>query len=64
MLARLLQRLSHATRTSARTIHHRLLAATRPAAAPLGVSTLADLVRGKPQLMAENALLQQQLVIL
>jgi hypothetical protein len=42
---------------------HRLIA-TRPAAAPLAVGTLADLARSKPALLAENALLRKQLAIL
>ena len=42
----------------------RLLAATKPAAPPLLAGTLADLLRSKPELVAENALLRQQLVVL
>ncbi len=42
----------------------RLLAAIKPNAVPLVVGTLADLPRGKRALIAENALLRHQLVIL
>ncbi len=63
MFTRLRQRLSGASRATARTLRQRLLAATRPAAAPLVTGTLADLIRSKPALIAENALLRQQLII-
>jgi transposase InsO family protein len=53
-----------AGRATARTLRRRLAAATRPAAAPLVAGTLADLARTKPQLVAENALLRQQLLVL
>jgi transposase InsO family protein len=64
MCARLLSRLSAAARTAVQALRGRLLAATRPATAPLLTGTLADLARSKPELIAENALLRQQLVIL
>src|SRR5713101_2718300 len=64
MYARLLPRLIAAGRTAAQTFRRRVLAATRPATAPLLIGTLTDLVRSKPELIAENALLRQQLVIL
>ena len=37
---------------------------TKPRAASLPLSTIADLARSKPQLIAENLLLRQQLVVL
>ncbi len=46
---------------AAHSLRRQLLAATRPSAAPLAVGTLADLVRSKPALVAENALLRHQL---
>src|SRR4051794_40472825 len=49
--------------TAARGLRQRLLAATRPAVAPLVVGTLADLARSKPALVAENALLRHQVAI-
>jgi transposase InsO family protein len=51
-------------RAATQGLRRRLLAATRPVVAPLAVGTLADLVRSKPALAAENALLRQQLAIL
>jgi len=64
MLAYLRQRISRFGRTLAHALDRRLIAATKPAAPVLVVGTLADLVRGKPALIAENALLRQQLLIL
>ncbi len=64
MPARLTHRLLTIARAAARSLHRRLLAATRPPVAPLAAGTLADLARGKPALMAENALLRHQLAIL
>jgi putative transposase len=53
--------LGHAT---AQGLRRRLPAATRPDSAPLAAGTLADLVRSKPALVAENAFLRHQLAIL
>src|ERR687894_158521 len=64
MCSRLLHRLWAASRAAAQALHRRLAAATRPAAAPLVTGALADLARTKPDLLAENALLRQQLLIL
>ncbi len=64
MYIRLLQRVIALGHVAAQTIRRRLLAATRPAGASLIAGTLADLARSKPELIAENALLRQQLVIL
>ncbi len=64
MPARLLHRLLTLGRPAAHGLRRRLLAATRPTVAPVAVGTLADLARGKPALMAENALLRHQLAIL
>src|ERR687894_2403984 len=64
MCSRLLGRLWTAGRAAARALRRRLAAATRPAAAPLLTGTLADLARTKPELVAENAFLRQQLLIL
>ncbi len=64
MFTRLLRRLTGAAHAVVQTIHRRLLAATRPATAPLVAGTLADLLCSKPYLIAENALLRQQLIIL
>ena len=64
MPVRLLRRLIALGRTAAHGLRRRLLAATRPAVAPLAVGTLADLARSKPTLVAENAFLRHQLIIL
>ena len=64
MPGRLLRHLITRGRAAAQRLHRRLLAATRPAGAPLLVGTLADLARSKPALVTENALLRHQLAIL
>src|SRR5215216_938520 len=64
MATHLLQRLLAAGRATAQALRRRLAAATRPATAPLVAGTLADLARTKPELLAENALLRQQLIVL
>ena len=63
MVTRLLSRVRQAARRCAQAMGRRL-AATTPVAAPLVGGTLADLVRSKPALIAENALLRQQIIIL
>ncbi len=64
MLTPLLRQCVHAARSLVRTLGLRFAAATRPAASTLVVGTLADLARSRPALVAENALLRQQLLIL
>jgi putative transposase len=64
MPGRLLHRLITLGRAAAHSLHRRLLAAMRPAVAPLAVGTLVDLARNKSELVAENALLRHQLAIL
>ncbi len=67
MLAHLLPRVPRVTclgRRLAQALEQRLLAATKPGAPVLVAGTLADLARGKPALIAENALLRQQLIVL
>jgi transposase InsO family protein len=64
MFARLLQRLVRAGRTLRHAVQQHLLVATAPPAAPLLAGTLRDLVRSRPALLTENALLRQQLLIL
>ena len=59
-----LRRLLTAGLAAARALRRRLETATRPAAAPLLTGALADLARTKPELIAENAFLRQQLLIL
>jgi putative transposase len=64
MPGRLLHRLITRGRVAAHGLRRRLLAATRPASAPLVAGALADLARNKPALVAENAHLRHQLAIL
>jgi len=45
-------------------LQHGFLCWTRPLNTSLLLGTLADLARGKSELVAENALLRQQLIIL
>ena len=45
-------------------LHHRFVAWTKPPTSSLPLQTLADLSRSKSELVAENALLRQQLIIL
>src|SRR5207247_8817665 len=45
-------------------LHHRFVAWTKPDTTSLMLRTLTDLVRSKSKLVAENALLRQQLSIL
>jgi len=45
-------------------LHHRFVAWTKPDTTSLILGTLTDLARSKSELVAENALLRQQLVIL
>jgi hypothetical protein len=63
MYVRPLHRLRAIDRAAARVLHRRLLAATRPITAALSAGPLADLVRSKPELIADNALLRQHLII-
>jgi hypothetical protein len=64
MFAQLFERLAAAGRRVVESLRRRLLVATKPAVAAPFVGTLADLVRSKPALVLENAMLRQQLVIL
>jgi putative transposase len=64
MLARLVRHVATAGHAALRALRRRVLAAAKPAAPALVVGTLTDLMRSKPELVAENALLRQQLVVL
>ena len=64
MLARLLPRAARAGRGALRAVHRCLASVTKPAVPPVIAGTLADLTRSRPELVAENALLRQQLVVL
>src|SRR3954452_10186553 len=64
MLARLVRRVLGTGRAALAALRRRGLAATRPAALVLIAGALADLRRSKPELVAENALLRQQILVL
>jgi putative transposase len=64
VLISLLARLSGAFHHRVQTVRARILAWTKPAASGQVLGILTDLVRSKPELVAENALLRQQLLVL
>ncbi len=64
MLLGLLHRIKHAVQRCTQALGQRLAARTCPTPATVAVGAIADLVRSKPELIVENALLRQQLVIL
>ena len=64
MLARLVQRVTDVGRAGLHALRRGLVAATQPAAPALAAGALADLLRSKPEVLAENALLRHQLVVL
>ena len=59
-----LQRLLTVGRRAARAIRRRVAAAARPAGTTLIVGVLADVARNRSALLAENALLRHQLIIM
>jgi hypothetical protein len=64
MFVTLLTRLTGAIHHRVQTVRARVLAWTAPATSGQALGTLADLVRSRPELVAENALLRQQLIVL
>ena len=64
MLARLLRRALDTGRAALSGLRRRALAATKPVTAAPLAGVPADLRRSKPELVAENALLRQQLLVL
>ncbi len=64
MLTTITTAITRRARATLCAVHRRLLAWTRPATGPFVGSTAGDLTRAKAALVAENALLRQQLVIL
>ncbi len=64
MLARVLRNVRATDRAALSGFRRRVLAATRPATAGPLAGALSDLRRSKPELVAENALLCQQLLVL
>jgi putative transposase len=63
MLARLLRRVSCTGCAALQALRRRLVAATKPAASTLIAGALTDLARSKPELVAENVFLRQQMVV-
>ena len=64
MLARLLRRVTGTGHAALQALRRRLVAATTPATSRLIAGVLADWARSTPELVAENALLRQQLLVL
>jgi transposase InsO family protein len=64
MLTRLFRLCAHLGRSLVRALRQRLMAATKPADPRVVAGVLPDLVRSRPALLAENAFLRQQLLIL
>ena len=64
MLTRLCRRCAQLGRTLAHALRRRLATTTKPAEPAMVTGTLADVVRGRPALVAENAFLRQQLLVL
>ncbi|HET8628392.1 MAG TPA: integrase core domain-containing protein [Thermomicrobiales bacterium] len=64
MLNRLVRQCAQRGQSLARALRRRLIAATKPAEQAVVAGVLADLVRRRPALVAENAFLRQPLLIL
>jgi len=64
LLTRLFRQDTHLGRTLARALRQCLAAATEPAEPAVVAGALADRVRSRPALIAENTFLRQQLPIL
>ena len=64
MVVNLVRRVKQAINTGVRALRHHIAASTKPTNSSLVRGSLQDLVRSKPQLIAENALLRQQLIVL
>src|SRR5213078_592607 len=61
---RILTFITRLTSFCLQSFHHRFVGWTKPSHAALILGTLTDLPKSRSQLMAENALLRQQLIIL
>ncbi|HSH78522.1 MAG TPA: integrase core domain-containing protein [Herpetosiphonaceae bacterium] len=64
MFANLVKRVKQAIHRSVQAVRFRIAASTKPNNSSVMCGGLGDLIRTKPQLIAENALLRQQLVVL
>ncbi len=64
MFVNLVRRVKQAITTGVQALRNHIAARTKPTNSSLVRGSLRDLVRTKPQLVAENALLRQQLIVL
>ncbi len=64
MFAKLVKRFKQAMNTGVQGLRTQLSSLTKPTNTSLVLGSFSDLVRTKPQLIAENALLRQQLIVL
>src|SRR3712207_6071853 len=64
MVMHLVRRVTQAIKTGVQALRQHLAASTKPPNRSLVRGSLHDLARTKPQLIAENALLRQQLIVL
>ncbi len=64
MFANLVNRVKQVIRAGARLLRNQISARTKPKHTSLVLGSLRDLARTRPQLIAENALLRQQLIVL
>ena len=64
MVMNLVRRVKQAINTGMQVLRQHIVASTKPMNSSLVRGSLHDLVRTKPQLIAENALLRQQLIVL
>jgi hypothetical protein len=64
MFANVLSRLTRRPRTWVQAFRKHVAHWTKPATDSLILSTMADLLRSKPEFVAENMLLRQQLIVL
>jgi hypothetical protein len=62
-VCRILTFVTRLTRFCLQSLHHRFVAWTKPNTTSLLLGMLTDLSRSKSELVAENALLRQQLII-
>src|SRR5687768_6486391 len=60
----MVNRVKQAMHTCAQALRTHISSSTKPRSTSLVYGSLSDLVRTKPQLIAENALLRQQLIVL
>src|SRR4051794_39302797 len=64
MLSQFFASVSRVVRSGLKLLKWKINAWTKPNTAALAISALADITRTKPELIAENAFLRQQLIVL